>query len=472
MNKLANATVAVVVLGVLGLPPALGLLTESQVRARAAAISAGGVWAVDVRSFERGWFHGRAKIDLALSPAYAQQLGAADAGEMLGLGALVGRTAPLDVELAYGPVAIFDGVHFGVSRMIARLDPEVDAVAQLEQSLNVPHLFEFRGTAGFTGNLAFDADVPPIDLPAAPARMLFSGALIAGTLAGNRLVANVDIDRFEFSSPTGVFTVAGIVAKIDNEIRSRYVLPGNAGFSIQSIAIVDAQRGATPVFEAAGLRVDSATTLDATQTLLDVQATFALDSALIDGAKISDAYVGVALRKLDTQALDDYATASRSLDAAGGGTSAARNLQPTIVRAVAAAPSVALDPVRFTFGGEPFTGRMEIATNTAALPAAGALDLADPATLLKLFDASADLQVSKKLAQQLAALVMQVQYANDPAMPPGQQRLFAEAQSGLMLVALVGQGMLVATDDAYRAELRVTNGAVTLNGAALPFSVP
>jgi uncharacterized protein YdgA (DUF945 family) len=48
----------------------------------------------------------------------------------------------------------------------------------------------------------------------------------------------------------------------------------------------------------------------------------------------------------------------------------------------------------------------------------------------------------------------------------------AEAQSGLMLAMLVGQGVLVEDGDGYRTSLDYTDGALTLNGSPLPFGLP
>jgi uncharacterized protein YdgA (DUF945 family) len=47
----------------------------------------------------------------------------------------------------------------------------------------------------------------------------------------------------------------------------------------------------------------------------------------------------------------------------------------------------------------------------------------------------------------------------------------AEAQSGLILAMLVGQGVLVEDGDSYRSALKLTNGALTLNGNPLPFGL-
>ncbi len=150
------------------------------------------------------------------------------------------------------------------------------------------------------------------------------------------------------------------------------------------------------------------------------------------------------MRRVDAAAINAYAASFAALgpNATADPGTAARALRPAFERALAAGPSVTLDPVRFTYDGEPITARLEIVTNAAALPAAGALDFEDPAALLALFDCAAEIELSKKLAQQLAGLAMQTQFARDPTLSPEQRRLFAEAQSGLVLVTLVGQGFI------------------------------
>jgi len=465
MNHVAKAAAAAAALLIVGLPPVLGLLTEAQVRARVAELSESGVFLAEVRAFERGWLSGRAKIDIGLAPAYLRRSSAA-APE---LEALIGQTAPLDVVFAYGPIPLLDGIHFGLSRMVARLDSESAAVANLEQGLGIPYVFEFRGRTSFLGKLTFDADMPPVDLPMGRTRIEFSGAVLAGTFVGNRLAAHGGVDRFRFSSPTGVFSVERVGATIDNEIRSRYLLPGSAAFSVGSVTVVDAASGPTPKLEASGVRVDSLVQLDETRNLLDVRATVALDSAFADGVRIADASLGIAVRNLDAAALEIYATTLRGVAASADRGAA---LRPALERVLAGAPSVALDPVAFSFDGEPFTGRLEIVTNAGALPANGTVDFEDPQTLLTLFDSSADIELSKKLAQSLAALALQIQLADDPTLLSEDRQRIAEAQSGLILVALLGQGLLTDKGDRYRAELRVADGAVTVNGAPLPLSVP
>jgi uncharacterized protein YdgA (DUF945 family) len=146
-------------------------------------------------------------------------------------------------------------------------------------------------------------------------------------------------------------------------------------------------------------------------------------------------------------------------------------LGPHLERALQAAPSLTLDPIRFRYDDEPFDGRVEITTNTPQLPAAGTLSFDNPLFILGLLNVDANLQVSKALAAELATLSAKMQLGSDPSIPLDQLDYMAEAQSGLMLTMLIGQGVLVEDGDGYRTSVQLTNGAVTLNGNPLPFGL-
>jgi uncharacterized protein YdgA (DUF945 family) len=91
--------------------------------------------------------------------------------------------------------------------------------------------------------------------------------------------------------------------------------------------------------------------------------------------------------------------------------------------------------------------------------------------MLGLVDAKADLRLSKTLAGQLATLSARMQLGSDPTIPPDQLDYMAEAQSGLMLTLLVGQGVLIEEGDSYRASVDYRDGTLTLNGNPLPFGL-
>ena len=391
------------------------------------------------------------------------------------LEALIGETAPLEVVFAYGPIALLDGMHFGLSRMVARLDPESAAVANLERSLGIPYVFEFRGRTGFFGKLTFDADMPPVDLPMDRARIEFSGALLAGTFAGNRLAAHGSVDRFRILFADG--RVRGRARH--RQSRQRDPLPLRAARQRGLLGPERHGHGCRarrrrPCSTRPASRVDSVVQLDETRNLLDVQATgdarLRVRRRRADRRRERRHRRPQARRRRARDVRDGAARASRARHRAA----ALRALRPALERAARRRRRAwRSTPFISRFDGEPFTARLEIVTNAGALPATGTVDFEDPQTLLTLFDSSADIELSKKLAQSLAALAMQMQLANDPTLP--------HEDSSAPRRGAVGprprRARRPRTPDReratrYRAELRVADGAVTVNGARLPFSVP
>ena len=468
MNKILLAVVALVAVLLLAAPRALGTLTEARVRERVAAINDNGVIVAEVKSFNRGWFGSTAKIEFGLSPGYIAQLAAsgrpADA---------LGRRAIVAVDFAHGPVAVQKGVHFGWSTMVARFDPEMAGLAEIEQALGVPYIFEFRGRTGFGGGVAFDADVPPMDVPAAGAQFKFSGATLDGSYVGNQLVSNARVESFEVASPTGNFTLRNLRAKTDLEFLSQNLAPGNAELSIDSLSAMDPLQGSKPVFEADQLKVTSGMSRNAAGTLLDMQMTYGLHRVRVADSEVTDAALGFAAHDIDALAFQHYSQTVRQV-----GTSttppdpqtALAALAPDIERALAAKPSLVIDPIRFKYNGEPFEGRAEITTDPTKLPPGGVAGF-DPSVILRLVNSNADVKLSKPLARQLVALAAEMQFRGDPRMPPEQLKYMADAQAGLMLVQLVGQGFLVEDGEVYRAALRYVSGALTLNDKPLPFGL-
>jgi uncharacterized protein YdgA (DUF945 family) len=469
MKKVAIFAVAAVALVLLALPPVLGMLTESQVRARVAALDMSGVLKATVRSYERGWFQSRARVSLALAPqtiARLDQLGA-----VLGLPPLsadLDRRLPLELEIAHGPLALLDGAYFGWSKIVARPDSLARNVASLERGLGVPYLFEFRGRTSFIGGVSFDASLPAVDLTAEGVHIAFSGGGIDGALVGQRLVSDSRVGDFVLTSPPGAVTIRNVRAATDIELGSSNMLPGDAKLSIEQLSIVDAERGNSPVLDAANIKIASKVGLEPHTTLLNLHATYDAESLLLYGTRIADANVGVSLDKIDVAALDTY---SRLLERISVGADSAAEVGKALAHTLAAGPSLTIDPLRFRLDGEPFTAHLEIAANPAAFAATDSVDFDSWLALLPALRSTVNVDVSKKLAREIAVLTAEMRYVDD-TMPPEQRRLLADAQAGLMLVTLTSQGILIDAGDTYRAELRLADGALTLNGGPLPFDLP
>jgi uncharacterized protein YdgA (DUF945 family) len=332
----------------------------------------------------------------------------------------------------------------------------------------VPYLFEFRGRTSFTGGLSFDASLPAVDLEAEGVHIAFSGASLDGAFVGQRLVSDSRVDGFTLTSPPGALTIRNVRAATDLDLDSSNAVPVDARLFIEQLSIVDAASADGPVLDAANVRIAGKVGLDARATLLDLHATYDSDSVLLYGTRVAETSVGVALDKIDVAALETYLKLAQT---DGGGNDPAAEVGRALTRALAAGPSFVLDPLRFRVEGEPLMARLEIAANPAALAATNTTDPDNWLALLPALHSTATVDVSKKLAHDIAVRAAEMRYADD-GMPPEQRRLLADMQAGLMLVTLVSQGMLVDAGDTYRADLSVADGAVTLNGEPLPFDLP
>ena len=290
----------------------------------------------------------------------------------------------------------------------------------------------------------FDADAPPFDLPIDEALLTFSGGTLAGSFTRRQLDADAQIELVDFTSPTGTFALRGLSASADNELRSAYVMPGETSFTIASISMAPPAQNAAPMFEICELEMQSDVDIDAAGELMDMRVTYDVDTVRVEDNEITAGSLALTVRKLDVAAVEAYSAAATEAAAVGiDPATLAASFGPLLERALKAGPSLTLDPIRFRYDGEPFDGRIEVTTKPERLPPAGTLRLDNPLMILGLVDTKADVRLTKTLAGQLATLGARVQLGSDPTIPPDQLEYMAEAQSGLMLTLLVGQGVLI-----------------------------
>jgi uncharacterized protein YdgA (DUF945 family) len=239
--------------------------------------------------------------------------------------------------------------------------------------------------------------------------------------------------------------------------------------SIESISAGDST---TPTFEAVNLEIDSDVALDAAAELLEMSVTYAVDSVRVADDVVTAAALGLTVRNVDVATLEAYSAAATEAAAAGEPEETlVAALGPHLERALKAGPSLRLEPLRFRYDDEPFEGRVEITTNTQRLPPAGTLDLDNPLLILGVLNADVEVRLSKLLAADLATLAARLQLGADESVPPDQLEYMAEAQSGLMLTMLVGQGVLIEDGEGYRSSVQFRDGTITLNGNPLPFGL-
>lgn len=477
MKKAIVVVVALLVV-LLGLPAALGMRTESLVREHIATMDENPMFALNVESYDRGWFASVARVGVGLDRSYIESMsgGGGNAPDPLLAAAVADMSLTVVLDIDHGPIVVEDGFFAGLARFVARLNEESEVVAELQNRLAMPYLLEMRGRIGFTGVFRYDADVPPIDYADESGEFAFSGAVFNGSFDDGRLITNGAIDSIDFNAQAGSATIRGIRLAGDNVLVSSYVTIGTIELLVDRMIVTDAFAGPDPVLDASNLRVASDASLDDTGSLMDVSINYSADSVSAgsnDELELTDAELGLHVTKLDTGLIGGYYDA---LVAAGNDVedpAVRQALIELVSQALERAPSVSIDPLEFRFFGEPFDARLEIRVDADA--AQGGVDFTDVAALTTLFEASGNATASKTLADRITTEIIKSQLAATMSanqLPQGQDvERIAQTQAQLVLATLLGQGMIVSDGDNYTTMIEFANGDLKINGNSLPLGL-
>lgn len=474
MKKIVLGIVAALVIAVLGLPPLLGILTESQVRNSLASMDENPVMALNVESYDRGWFSSTARVGVGIDPDYARSLTALDDPNASGLAAAMIADATLTfvVDLDHGPIVLRNGFYAGLSRFVARLDEESAVVNEIRTRFAMPYLVEIRGQLGFTGVFRYDADVPPVDFADESGEVFFSGLITDGTLRRGNLVTSGRIDEISFDSVGAAGQIRGISFNGDNNRVNAYLWTGPFEMLVDSVVFTNPLLGAEPMLNISGLRLAGDSQLDDSGELISGSVIYAADS-FVAGQEFSlaNAEISAVVTNLSIDALETYYETMLSLDP-NDPLAALGALQTIGSQLFERNPTFALSPVRFEYNGEPFTAHIEVRTSDAAQ---GSIDFMNPMMLASLLEVSADATASKTLAAELASMIVQGQLAAAFAgeeLPPGQDiAQIAQQQAEVMLTTFVGQGLIVEVGDNYTTTIEYANGEITVNGTPLPLGM-
>ncbi len=186
-------------------------------------------------------------------------------------------------------------------------------------------------------------------------------------------------------------------------------------------------------------------------------STYDVDTVRVEENEVTAGSLALTVRNLDVAAVEAYSAAAADAAAAGADVATlAASLGPHLERALKAGPSLIARsdplPLRRRALRRPHRGHDE-----PGAPAAGRH--VEPRQSADACWASSTrtptCALSKTLAGQLATLGARMQLGSDPTIPPDQLDYMAEAQSGLMLTMLVGQGVLIEDGEGYRSVVRL-----------------
>jgi uncharacterized protein YdgA (DUF945 family) len=466
MKKVLLVLIVLIVVAVLGLPVLTGMMTQARIEERVAALNNNPIVLVEVESYDRGWLAATSRIEIGVNPEYAAQFAAETPPGFFD------ERIPVVLEVKHGPVIFDSGVQIALSSVVATFDPESPLSVLARDQLGMPYIFQLRGHGPITGGFVFEADIPPVDYGDGANDLSFSGLRIDGTLRGNHVTSRGNIDSLDFTS---AFTTA-VVEQVSFDMTSEYQVGGfgvgNGELTVARVVVTSPMAGTEPLFTAQGLRVGGESAIDAGRMRIGVSYG-AQSVAAGTSLSLADAELAIAVADLDAEAMRDYYETVQLVmgqQPAASPDELFAALVPVFERLVDGGPNLAVDPIRFAMNGEPFFAKILVDVDPAALPPAAQRNYQDPTLWLAASTVTAEAQVSKVLAQDLArqAMVMQLAGSGDPSLTEEDINAQAEAQVGLMLVQLTGMGMLQDAGDSYTTTARFASGTLTVNGTPVP----
>ncbi len=481
--KKIGVVILVLVLATLALPGVLGMFTARQVEARVSDLNNTGTLLVTVTDYRRGWFASNVKLRIAApaAPAAPAQPPAASDPATLALGylhMLLDEPLAVAVRISHGPVTFSRGLSLRTSAIHATSDADDPRVASRMAALNVPYLFDFHAQAGFGGAIDFEAVIPPLDTAMSLVQIRFSGATLDGRLHGPRLSSRLAVDSLTLDAILVRLDIDGLRFEGDNTLMSRYVILGPADLLLSGVELSGPLLGLAPMLDGRQLRLSAANTLDRTSRTLSSEAHINFDRlAWRDEFLLSSAELRIRLHNLDLDAWQRLATTAEQMATGALPEAAAMTrVEPLLRELLAAGPGVAIDPLTVEIDGETMTATARIEVDGSRVTDQRLTDPGDLMTLLDIVDASAAASLPKSLVESVAADISrtQIRAAQSAGRPIREDEIdaMADAQANLILLVLASQGMIEEDGNNYRAELRIRNGAVTINGSALPFALP
>lgn len=472
MKKVILVLVVLIALLALGLPRIIGGSTQSNLEAHIARLDENPMLAIRVAEYDRGWFSSRARVEISLDENYIAMMAAgaqtdadvdADITEMLAEQAI-----SVEVDLAHGPIAVADGVYFGMSKIHARLDDSDPTVAMITDELGMPYLAELDGRVSYGGTFSFTSNIPPIEYLDESGQLSFSGLTVDGTLSGPDLRLDGNAERLLVDADGATATIEDFTLAADSQRINHLLWAGDFSATLGRVSIVESLTGSGAV-EIDGLRMDGDVDVDETGELLDATVTYAADGVSVpqEELALSDSEFTVRFENLSVQALTDYYDIVLNMDVTDPA-AAAMALPPVLGRLLEKNPSVAFDPIRFTLNDESFVAGVSLRTVNGGQ---GGIDLSNPMVLLGMFEASATLTAAKPLLERLAtqAALAQLGTLDESQIPPDQDpESMAEAQTQLMIATFLGQGYIIDDGQNYTTEIEYSNGEVRVNGMPLP----
>ena len=491
VGKRIIGTLVIVAIVLAAAPPLFGIVYENQVREQIASAPEVSYMTFELADYRRGFYSSQGQLRFALSDEYIEQMRSAidtndpanpqtpEQQAMLdNLLEFMSAELLFDIDVQHGPVMTADGISMGLATVHSEIDSTAGKLAEIQQQLGVPYLFQVDAQVDFDGSFDFQAEIPPIANNDPDYRFDFSGLNYTGYFdrPDSRVTARGGTDQFLFEMDSAQIAVADIGITMDSRMLSSSLWLGKTSMDVGEVHLRNPD-SANESFDLRGLGFDADVGLNDTADKLAIAFVYRIaDVSGVPDSDISDLRVGMRLRDIDREAIEDYLLVAQQLGFADP--DAMEKLLPELqtigTKILRGSPGVDLNPFEFVLNGEPFTANIGIDFDGTVLPAD--IDIinliGDPGVLIEALSGAGQIASSESLARTLAINILRGQIAQ--GVPPDAEITAADIeaaatqQAAMMIDGMIQQGLIQRKNDQLNMDISYADGQLFVNNVPVP----
>lgn len=493
MNKLTVVIAAIVLAALVGIPPVIGSLTEQRIMAQAEWLETmtDSAYSFEVVEYKGGWFSSTAKLRASLGEDYVERItapvasqgdDAATALTAMMLQSFLSQSMPLVAEIGHGPVMFVDGLKVGILSSVIRIDPEIESLAGILDTWDIPYLFEVHTLLGVTGAANFTGDVPAIEVEDDRAQISFSGFTAEGSydFADRHIASEGGIEFLRATAPgLGSASVEKFLMKADVTSFSPILWLGDLVTEVGLVRVNGVGPEGPLDIELTDAGMEFTTAIDASGELVSIEGSYYIGSLTdVDGLDLADARAELALTDFSREALEAIYEYSRLVaESPRTAPPLFPGIQDMLYLTLATSPTIEIGPVEFLWNEQPFQVSIRLDVDASSLPERDAFNMFARRVLFAAISVEGHLDMSMEIARTLAAEAVKYQLRSGAAqagneLPEADLGVLTQSQALGMLLGLVAQGLIEESDSGYSSELSFVNGELTVNGTVLPIGLP
>lgn len=492
VGKRIIGTLVIVAIVLAAAPPLFGIVYENQVREQIASAPEISYMTFELADYRRGLYSSQGQLRFALSDEYIEQMRSAFATSdpanpqtpeqqaMLdNLLEFMSAELLFDIDVQHGPVMTADGISMGLATVHSEIDSTAGKLAEIQQQLGVPYLFQVDAQVDFDGSFDFQAGIPPIANSDPDYSFDFSGLNYIGHFdrPDARVKARGGTDQFLFEMDGVQIAVADIGLTVDTRMLSSSLWLGKTGVDVGKVYVRNPDSAAGSSFELLGLGFDADVGLNDAADKLAIAFVYRIAGVSgVPDSEIADLRVGMRLRDIDREAIEDYILIAQQLGFAEP--NAMEKLLPELqtigTKILRGSPGIDLNPFEFVLNGEPFTAKFGIDFDGAVLPAD--IDIinliGDPDVLIEALSGAGQIASSESLARTLAINILRGQIAQ--GVPPDAEITAADIdaaatqQAAMMIDGMIQQGLIQRKNGQLNMDISYADGQLFVNNVPVP----